>query len=119
MLFRSNGVNGKVPVTGQDATVEGLQNILAGDQCMTIYKSAKAEAGALATVAIALANGETPETNATSNDSEGNRDVPSILLDPVSVTKDNVKDVIDDGGQSAADVCAGDYAKLCADAGIS
>lgn len=118
-ILEKNGVNGKVPVTGQDATVEGLQNILAGDQCMTIYKSAKAEAGALAEVAIALVNGEEPETNGTVNDAEGGRDVPSILLDPVSVTIENVKDVIDDGGQSAADVCAGEYATFCADAGIS
>ncbi len=55
--LQKNKVNGTVPVTGQDATVEGLQNILSGDQCMTIYKSAKAEAGALADAAIALANG--------------------------------------------------------------
>ncbi len=118
-ILEKNGVNGEVPVTGQDATVEGLQNILAGDQCMTIYKSAKAEAGALAEAAIALVNGEEAETNGTTEDSEGGRDVPSILLDPVSITKDNVKDVIDDGGQSAADVCTGDFADLCSEAGIS
>ena len=45
--------------------------------------------------------------------------MPSVLLDPVSITKDNVKDVIDDGGQSAADVCTGDFAALCTDAGIT
>ena len=45
--------------------------------------------------------------------------MPSILLDPVSINKDNVKEVIDDGGQSAADVCTGDFADLCAKAGIS
>ena len=117
--LQKNGVNGTVPVTGQDATVEGLQNILSGDQCMTIYKSAKAEAGALADTAIALAQGETPETNGTTRDDTGDRDVPSVLLDPVSITKDNVSEVIDDGGQSADDVCAGEYAKLCTDAGIS
>lgn len=118
-ILEKNGVNGTVPVTGQDATVEGLQNVLAGDQCMTIYKSAKGEAQALADAAIALANGEDPETNGTTEDSEGGRDVPSVLLDPVSITKDNVKDVIDDGGQEAADVCSGSYADLCAKAGIS
>ena len=48
----------RCPVTGQDATVEGLQNILAGTQCMTVYKSATEEANALAEVAIALAKGE-------------------------------------------------------------
>jgi len=118
-VLEENGLAGQVPVTGQDATVEGLQNVLAGTQCMTVYKSAKLEAGALADAAIALVNGEEAETTGTTEDATGGRDVPSILLDPVSITKDNVKDVIDDGGQSAADVCAGDYAAACTEAGIS
>jgi D-xylose transport system substrate-binding protein len=118
-ILEANGLDGKVPVTGQDATVEGLQNVLAGTQCMTVYKSAALESGALADAAIALVNGEDADTNGTTTDDTGGRDVPSILLDPVSITKDNVKDVIDDGGQSAADVCVDDYASLCTDAGIS
>lgn len=118
-ILEKNGKAGDVPVTGQDATVEGLQNVLAGTQCMTVYKSATAEAGALAEAAIALVNGEEPPTNGVTTDEEGGRDVPSVLLAPESITKDNVKFVIDDGGQSAADVCAGDFAQLCADAGIS
>ena len=117
--LEKNGVNGEVPVTGQDATVEGLQNILSGDQCMTIYKSAKGEAEALADAAIALASGEEPESNGSTRDDEGGRDVPSVLLDPVSITKDNVSEVIDDGGQTAADVCTGEFAALCEEAGIS
>ncbi len=118
-ILQKNGVAGKVPVTGQDATVEGLQNILVGTQCMTVYKSATQEANALADAAIALAQGGEAETNGTTNDADGDRDVPSILLDPVSITKDNVKDVIDDGGQTAADVCTGKFAKPCKAAGIS
>ncbi len=118
-ILQKNGQAGKVPVTGQDATVEGLQNILAGTQCMTIYKSAKLEAGALADAAIALVNGEAPSTNGTTADSEGGRDVPSVLLDPQSITKDTVKSVIDDAGAAASDVCAGKFAKLCTKAGIS
>lgn len=118
-ILKKNGRAGKVPVTGQDATVEGLQNILAGTQCMTVYKSAKGEADALAKTAIALLNGEKPPTNGTTKDSTGNRDVPSVLLDPVSIDKSNVKTVIDDGGATAADVCAGDFAKFCTEAGIS
>ena len=85
---------------------------------MSVYKSAKLEAGALAKLAIGLTKGEKGETNGTVKDTEGNRDVPSILLDPVAVTKDNVKAVIDDGGQKAADVCKG-FEKQCAAAGIS
>ena len=86
---------------------------------MTVYKSAKLEAGALADAAIALVNGDEAETTGTTEDATGGRDVPSVLLDPVSITKDNVKDVIDDGGQTAADVCAGEYADFCTEAGIS
>ena len=118
-ILEGNGQAGKVPVTGQDATVEGLQNVLAGTQCMTVYKSATQEAGALADTAIALVNGEEAETTGTTEDSEGGRDVPSILLEPQSITKDNVGDVIEDGGQKVEDVCAGDFADLCAEAGIS
>jgi D-xylose transport system substrate-binding protein len=106
-VLEENGLAGEVPVTGQDATVEGLQNVLKGTQCMTVYKSAKLEAGALAEAAIALVNGEEAETTGTTEDSEGGRDVPSILLEPVAITKDTVKDVSDDGGQAAADVCTG------------
>jgi D-xylose transport system substrate-binding protein len=118
-VLAKNGLDGKVPVTGQDATVEGLQNVLAGTQCMTVYKSAKLEAGALADSAIALVNGDEADTTGTTTDSEGGRDVPSILLDPVSITKDNVGDVISDGGQAYADVCTGDFEQLCTDAGIT
>ncbi len=117
-ILDKNQLAGKVPVTGQDATVEGLQNVLAGTQCMTVYKSAKLEAGALSKLAIGLAKGEKGETNGTVKDAEGGRDVPSVLLDPVSITKDNVKAVIDDGGQTAADVCKG-FEKQCSAAGIS
>lgn len=118
-ILEKNGRAGDVPVTGQDATVEGLQNILAGTQCMTVYKSAKAEAGALADAAIALVNGEDADTNGTTEDATGGRDVPSILLTPELITKDNVKFVIDDGGAKASDVCVGAFADACAAAGIS
>ncbi len=118
-ILEGAGQAGKVPVTGQDATVEGLQNVLAGTQCMTVYKSATLEAGALADTAIALVNGEDAETTGTTVDSSDDSEVPSILLEPQSITKDNVGDVIDDGGQSADDVCAGKFADMCAEAGIS
>ena len=51
----------QIPVTGQDATAQGLQNILAGDQCMTVYKAVKKEADAAAALAIALAQGKEPD----------------------------------------------------------
>ena len=61
----------------------------------------------MAKLAIGLTKGEKGETTGTVKDTEGNRDVPSILLDPIAITKDNVKAVIDDGGAKAADVCKG------------
>ena len=118
-ILKKNGQNGKVPVTGQDATAEGLQNILAGDQCMTIQKSATGQAGALAEAAIAMVNGEEPKTTGTVKDDTGKRDVPAILLDPVAIDKSNVGAPIESGDLKASEVCTGDFAKLCADAGIS
>ena len=57
-MLQKNGLNGKVPVTGQDATPDGLQAILRGDQYMTVYKPIKQEADATAKLAAALAKGD-------------------------------------------------------------
>jgi len=117
-VLRRLGLNGSIPVTGQDATVGGLQNILAGDQCMTVYKAVEQEANAAADLAIALANGEQPDTGQSDTDPESGREVPAVLLEPQSIFQDNVKDVVDDGYVSAEELCDGDFAALCADAGI-
>jgi len=115
-----NQKNGLViPVTGQDATKEGLQAVLKGDQCMTVLKATSKEAGAVADVAIALVKGETPQTNGTVQDTTGNREVKAILETPEAIFKDNVKDAIDAGSATAAEVCTGEYAALCTAAGIS
>src|SRR4051812_43579039 len=110
----------QLPVTGQDATTQGLQNILTGDQCMTVYKAIKKEADAAAQLAIALSKGTQPPSglvNGKVNDSV--RDVPSVLLTPVSVTKDNIKDtVLADGFVKRDELCAGKYADACQQAGI-
>ena len=74
----------QIPVTGQDATLQGVQNIVAGDQCMTVYKAIKKEADAAAKLAIALAKGETP-TDTTTPIDNGTKEVPSVLLEPVAV----------------------------------
>src|SRR3954454_5696757 len=110
--------NQQIPVTGQDAAVQGLQNILSGDKRITVWKPAAGEAKALSETAIALLKGDKPNTTGTVKDPEGNRDVDSILLDPISVTKDNLADTISKGAQSASDVCTGDFAAMCASAGI-
>ncbi|GIJ80147.1 D-xylose transport system substrate-binding protein [Micromonospora phaseoli] len=118
-VLKKNNLNGKVPVTGQDADPQGLQNILAGDQCMTVYKAVKQEADAAAELAIALAKGERKETGQTVKDPEGGRDVPAVLLTPTAIFKENVKDVIADGYVTKEQVCTADFATLCTEAGIS
>jgi D-xylose transport system substrate-binding protein len=114
-------VNGKIPVTGQDASVAGLQAILAGDQCMTVYKAIKTEADAAAQLAIALIQGTDASSIAagTVRDTVLNKDVPSALETPVAIYKATVKDVIADGFQKVADVCTAAYAAACKAAGIS
>jgi D-xylose transport system substrate-binding protein len=109
----------QIPVTGQDATPQGIQNILSGDQCMTVYKAVKKEADAASQLAIALAKGTAAPAglvNGKTNDTA--RDVPSVLLTPEAITKDNVKVVFDDGFLKKGDVCAGKYASLCTKAGL-
>jgi D-xylose transport system substrate-binding protein len=117
-ILKKNSAAGKVPVTGQDATAQGLQNVLDGTQCMTVYKPNKQEADGLVNVVTALAKGQKPQTNGTADDPQGKRQVPSILLQPIGIFKDNVKQVISDGGIKASDVCTGAYAAKCKAAGI-
>ncbi|WP_067490786.1 sugar ABC transporter substrate-binding protein [Actinomadura hibisca] len=118
-ILKKNGQAGKVPVTGQDATVQGLQNILDGTQCMTVYKPVKQEADAVAKLAVAVLKGEKGETNGTVNDAQGKRDVPSVLLAPIGVDKSNIKKVVDDGFVKKDELCKGAYAAKCKDAGIA
>ncbi|WP_067183487.1 sugar ABC transporter substrate-binding protein [Microtetraspora niveoalba] len=118
-VLKKNNLNGKVPVTGQDATVQGLQNILAGDQCMTVYKAVKQEADATAQLAIALAQGQKPAANGSVKDTETGKDVAAVLLTPKAVYFDNVKDVVADGYVTKDELCTGDFAGKCAEAGIS
>ncbi len=109
-----------LPVTGQDATLQGIQNIIAGDQCMTVYKAIKAEADAASKLAIALSKGTQPPAGLVNGTSEdGARKVPSVLLTPVAVTKDNIKDtVLADDFLKRDDICTGKFAAACTKAGI-
>jgi len=118
-VLKRLGLNGKVPVTGQDATVQGLQNVLAGDQCMTVYKAIKQEADGAAALALALAKNTAVTGLGSVKDTQTGKDVPSKLLVPVAIFKDNVKDVVTDGFVKASDLCTGAYAALCTTAGIS
>lgn len=106
-----------IPVTGQDATLQGIQNILAGDQCMTVYKAIQQEAQAAADLAIALARGETPTAPDTIDN--GTREVPSVFLDPVPVTEENISEYIGNPDfPTREDICTGELASACEEAGI-
>ncbi|MDI1289285.1 MAG: substrate-binding domain-containing protein, partial [bacterium] len=119
-----NGQAGKIFVTGQDATDEGLQRVLLGTQCMTVYKAVKQEADNAAALAIALINGDTASADAlatgTTTDSEAGTEVPSVLLVPQAIYPENVKDVIADGYTTADKVCTTDELKAaCTKYGVS
>jgi D-xylose transport system substrate-binding protein len=124
-VLKKNGLSGKVPVTGQDATADGLKAILTGDQYMTVFKPIKLEAEATAKLAAALAKGKEGEEEAkklatdTENDPVGKREVPSVLLEPFLITKNEVKRVIDEGYVKAEEVCTGELAAACTELGIS
>jgi D-xylose transport system substrate-binding protein len=108
------------PTTGQDAEIAGIQRILAGTQYMTIYKAVKPEAEQSAQLAVALANGETPDDSLITGTTEaGGKQIDSIILDPVVVTKDNVNDtIIKDGFWSTDEICTSAYKADCEAAGI-
>jgi D-xylose transport system substrate-binding protein len=111
------------PVTGQDATLIGLQNILAGYQCGTVYKPVFAEAEAAVAVAMYARAGKTPPSslvNGTTTDTTSSTSVPSVLLSPEWVTPSNMNaTVIADNFVPAQQLCVGQYVAECKTAGIS
>ena len=122
--LQTKGVKAKTfPVTGQDATTIGLQNILAGYQCGTAYKPIYLEAQAATALAMYLRAGQKPPAalvNGTTNDSKSNTPVPSVLLTPKWVTTANMAStVVADKFVTVAQLCVGQYTQLCKTAGIS
>jgi D-xylose transport system substrate-binding protein len=122
--LKANGLAGKVPITGQDASIEGLQRVLDGTQCMTVYKNTNLEADLASKLAIDVIKGDKAAADAlatkTVMDTTTNSEVKSALATPESISDGaGVKKVIDQGFQKASDVCTGAFAKLCTDAGIS
>jgi len=108
--LKSQHLNGKVLVTGQDATVAGIQNILTGDQGMTVYKAITKEATATSQLVAAISNG-TDTSSLTSGSTTKTMDggnVPSVLETPVSVDKTNIAStVLADGFVTKSDICTG------------
>ena len=122
--LKTHGVKPRTfPTTGQDASLAGLQNILAGYQCGTVYKPIYLEAGATAALAMYLRAGRTPPpslVNGSVTDVVAQVPVPSILANPVWGTTANMNDtVIKDNFVTASELCAGQYASACKAAGIS
>jgi D-xylose transport system substrate-binding protein len=122
-ILKKNSLNGKVPVTGQDATADGLKAILRGDQYLTIFKPIKGEAEATAKLAAALAKGDKTAADAiatgTLHDPKNNRDIKSVLLTPTLILEKDVKQVVTEGYVKATEICAGDLAAKCTSLGIS
>ncbi|MFF4535742.1 substrate-binding domain-containing protein [Streptomyces aureus] len=110
----------KVPVTGQDAELAGVQRILAGEQFMSVYKPYAPEADAAAELAVALAQGKSLDTVAKDKvDSPTDKQIPSLLVPVTSLTKENIKDtVVKDGLYTVQDICTPAYAAACKKAGL-
>jgi D-xylose transport system substrate-binding protein len=110
----------QIPVTGQDAELAAIQRILEGEQYMTVYKAIKPEAEAAAELAVALVQGKQPRAGLVNNKVDNEqKQVDSVLLTPVAVTKDKVNDtIIKDGFWKPTEICTSEYAKACSEAGI-
>jgi D-xylose transport system substrate-binding protein len=117
--LKNQKLNGKVAVSGQDATAQGLQNIMSGDQCFSIYKPSSQEAVPAVDAMVQIVNGQIPTTTATIKDTTTGKDVPAILATPIPITKANVAQPINDGYTPKAQVCTGSYAALCTQNGVN
>lgn len=111
--FKAAGVNPVPPVTGNDATIAGLQLIIAGDQYNTISKPSEIVAAAAAKVAVDFLSGQTPKAETSLYNT------PSQLFTPAVVTAKNLKaEIIDKHIESAKELCTGRYAEGCKKLGI-
>ena len=122
--LQAHGVKAKTfPTTGQDATLTGLQNVLSGYQCGTVYKPIYLEAQAAVALALYQRAGKSaPSTllNASTTDPTTHVSVPSVLLTPLWVTPANMNDtIVKDAFVPTSQLCAGKYAAACKSAGIS
>src|SRR5918997_707437 len=108
------------PTTGQDAELAAIQRILIDEQFMTVYKAIKPEAEAAAQLAVALARGEEPPADLVNGETDnGMKAVPSVLLEPVAGTKENINEtIVKDEFWPVDEICAGRYASACKEAGI-
>ena len=107
-----------VPITGQDAEVGALQRIMAGTQTMTVFKDLPAQARATADLLADVLAGEQPATTTTTDNGAGA--VPTVLLQPEAVAKNDIAPKVLGSGYTTADaLCAGAASALCREAGIT
>jgi D-xylose transport system substrate-binding protein len=119
--MKGNGIDPATrPTTGQDAELAAIQRILVGEQYMTVYKAIKPEAEAAAELAVALLRGEEPPSGVVNGETDnGMKAVPSVLLEPVAVTRENIQDtIVKDQFYPVDEICSGRYANPCREAGI-
>lgn len=117
--MKGGGFSKIPPVTGQDAELAAIQRILTGDQYMTVYKAIKPEADTAAQMAIAAGTGKN-FSGETTKKNNGTVDATAVLLTPVVVKKDNIKDtVVKDGFYTVQQICTAQYAAACKAAGLS
>ena len=106
--------NGKtVPVSGQDASVAGLQNVLLGKQTCTVYKPFSVEAAAASDLAIQILGGKAPSVAKKLADG-----TPFVAVTPIKVGPEQVIDVVSAGDASAKDLCTAELAAACAKYGV-
>ena len=108
------------PITGGDSEAAAIQRILTGEQYSTIYLAIKQQAETSAQIAVAAAQGkDAPADVVDAEVDNGAKQVPSVLLSPIAVTKDNINDtVIKDGFLTVDEICTGSYKAACEEAGI-
>jgi D-xylose transport system substrate-binding protein len=119
--MKSAGINPSTrPTTGQDASVAGIQRILTGEQYMSVYKAVTKEAQIAAEIAVPVAKGNKPPAGlVTVSTNNGTKNVPSVLLTPVALTKNNVEStVIKDHFWTPAQICTTAFKAACTAAGI-
>jgi len=107
---KAHGI-GPIPVSGQDATPQGLQYIISGWQTMTVWKDTRVLAKAAAAEAVALLKGQALKTTGTVPN--GKAKEPAYIIPPVALTKANWKQIYTSGFIKKSDVCTGSYAKYC------
>jgi D-xylose transport system substrate-binding protein len=121
--LQQHGVKPKsVALTGFDASLPGLQNVLSGYQCGTVYEPVAAEAQAAVALALYLRDGKKPPralVNGSVEDTTSQVSVPSVLVTPEWITAKNMRTtVINDGYVTTSELCAAPYTADCAAAGI-